>query len=102
MISADCTRLDVAAGFCHIAWSSPIQIIIGIALLINNLGVSALVGLGVLLLSFPIQGLIVSRMVLSRRKSLRMTDKRVRLLQEVLQGIRLLILFVRRLPLTLP
>ncbi|KZW02976.1 multidrug resistance-associated ABC transporter [Exidia glandulosa HHB12029] len=93
MISADCTRLDIAAGFFHMAWSSPIQIIIGVALLINNLGVSALVGLGVLLVSFPIQGLIVNRMIGARRKSLRMTDKRVRLLQEVLQGIRLLILF---------
>lgn len=62
---------------------------------INNLGVSALVGLGVLLLSFPLQGLIVGRMIGARRNSLRLTDRRVRLLQEVLQGIRLLVLFVR-------
>ncbi|EJD44567.1 ATP-dependent bile acid permease [Auricularia subglabra TFB-10046 SS5] len=93
MISADCTRLDIASGFFHLGWSAPIQIVIGVALLINNLGVSALVGLGVLLLSFPLQGLLVSRMINARKKTLAMTDKRVRLLQEVLQGIRLLLLF---------
>jgi len=33
MISADCTRLDIASGFFHLGWSAPIQIAIGMGLL---------------------------------------------------------------------
>ncbi|KAB5591062.1 Oligomycin resistance ATP-dependent permease YOR1 [Ceratobasidium theobromae] len=93
MISADCTRLDFASGFFHVIWTGPIEIIIGIALLIHNLGYSALVGLGVLVLGIPAQAVIVRRMILARRATVQITDKRVRLLQEILQGIRLLVLF---------
>ncbi|KAJ1304670.1 hypothetical protein OPQ81_005809 [Rhizoctonia solani] len=93
MISADCTRLDFASGFFHVIWTGPIEIIIGIALLIHNLGYSALVGLGVLVIGIPIQAVIVSRMIQARRTTVQLTDKRVRLLQEILQGIRLLVLF---------
>jgi len=74
--------------------------------------VSALVGLAVLLISLPLvrfpyvqsspsltrhfqQAIMVRRMVNARRTSVKMTDRRVRLLHEVLQGIRLLVLFVR-------
>ncbi|CCO27199.1 Multidrug resistance-associated protein 1 AltName: Full=ATP-binding cassette sub-family C member 1 [Rhizoctonia solani AG-1 IB] len=93
MISADCTRLDMAAGFFHIIWTGPIEIIIGIALLIHNLGYSALVGLGVLIFGIPVQAIMVHRMIQARRSTVQLTDKRVRLLQEILQGIRLLVLF---------
>ncbi|KAG9103477.1 hypothetical protein FRC06_010585, partial [Ceratobasidium sp. 370] len=93
MISADCTRLDFAAGFFHVIWTGPIEIIIGIALLIHNLGYSALVGLGVLIFGIPIQAILVRRMIEARRATVQLTDKRVRLLQEILQGIRLLVLF---------
>ncbi|KAG9082719.1 hypothetical protein FRC07_014126, partial [Ceratobasidium sp. 392] len=93
MISADCTRLDFASGFFHIIWTGPIEIIIGIALLIHNLGYSALVGLGVLIFGIPLQAIIVRRMIQARRATVQLTDKRVRLLQEILQGIRLLVLF---------
>ncbi|QRW21569.1 ABC transporter transmembrane region [Rhizoctonia solani] len=93
MISADCTRLDMAAGFFHIVWTGPIEIIIGIALLIHNLGYSALVGLGVLIFGIPVQAVMVHRMIQARRSTVQLTDKRVRLLQEILQGIRVLVLF---------
>ncbi|KAE8214065.1 hypothetical protein CF327_g2493 [Tilletia walkeri] len=93
MISADCTRLDMASGFAHIMWIGPCQIILAIGLLIHNLGVSALVGLGVLILGTPIQAVIVARMIKTRRAAVRLTDRRVRLMQEVFTGIRILVLF---------
>lgn len=37
---------------------------------------------------------MVRRMIQTRRATVQITDKRVRLLQEILQGIRLLVLFV--------
>ncbi|KAJ7503910.1 hypothetical protein B0H11DRAFT_2352827 [Mycena galericulata] len=80
IISTDAARLD---RFCHI-WVAPIQIAIG------NLGYSALVGLGVLVLGFPMQMLLVKVMFTQRKKGVKITDTRVRLSNEVLQGIRLI------------
>ncbi|KLO19493.1 multidrug resistance-associated ABC transporter [Schizopora paradoxa] len=93
MISSDATRLDFSSQFVHNLWVAPIQIAIGIGLLIHNLGVSALVGLGVLLLGFPIQFLLVRVMFQARVACVGFTDRRVRLTTEVLQGIRLIKFF---------
>ncbi|KAF7373650.1 Oligomycin resistance ATP-dependent permease YOR1 [Mycena sanguinolenta] len=90
IISTDSVRLDRFCLFGHNIWTSPIQIIIGVGLLINNLGYSALVGLGVLLLGFPLQMLLVRVMFAQRKKGVKITDTRVRLSNEVLQGIRLI------------
>ncbi|TDL20293.1 multidrug resistance-associated ABC transporter [Rickenella mellea] len=93
MISADASRLDLVSAFVHNIWIAPVQILIGIALLINNLGYSALVGLGVLIIGFPIQFLLVRVMFAQRKKGVKITDRRVRLSTEVLQGIRLIKFF---------
>ncbi|KAJ7827858.1 multidrug resistance-associated ABC transporter [Mycena olivaceomarginata] len=90
IISTDSVRLDRFSMFGHNIWTSPIQIIIGVGLLINNLGYSALVGLGVLLLGFPLQIALVKIMFTQRKKGVKITDTRVRLSNEVLQGIRLI------------
>jgi len=110
MISTDSARLDRFSAFGHNLWVSPIQLAIGIGLLIRNvcsflilfvlvltyvsqLGYSALVGLGVLILGFPLQIMLVRVMFNQRKKGVKLTDKRVRLTTEVLQGIRLIKLY---------
>ncbi|KAI0701717.1 multidrug resistance-associated ABC transporter [Earliella scabrosa] len=90
MISADSERLDQNAFTIHNIWIAPIQIAIGIGLLIRNLGPSALVGLGILILGFPIQVILASVMIAQRTKGVAFTDQRVRLSTEVLSGIRLI------------
>ncbi|EKM53211.1 uncharacterized protein PHACADRAFT_259405 [Phanerochaete carnosa HHB-10118-sp] len=90
MISTDATRLDRSSAFIHNLWVAPIQIAIGVGLLLNNLGYSALVGLGVLLFGFPLQLVIVKMMFKHRKRGVVLTDQRVRLSTEVLQGIRLI------------
>ncbi|KII85519.1 hypothetical protein PLICRDRAFT_319144 [Plicaturopsis crispa FD-325 SS-3] len=89
MISTDATRLDLVSAYVHYLWVSPIQIVIGVGLLIATLGYSALVGVGVILLGMPIQFLLVREMYSQRKKGVKITDTRVRLTTEVLQGIRL-------------
>uniref|UniRef100_A0A0W0EY28 Putative multidrug resistance-associated ABC transporter n=1 Tax=Moniliophthora roreri TaxID=221103 RepID=A0A0W0EY28_MONRR len=90
MISTDATRLDRFSSFGHNLWIAPIQIAIGVGLLIGNLGYSALVGLGVLILGFPLQAVLVRVMFSQRKKGVKITDSRVRLTTEVLQGVRLI------------
>ncbi|KZT29756.1 multidrug resistance-associated ABC transporter [Neolentinus lepideus HHB14362 ss-1] len=93
LISNDADDLQRAGTYAHELWLSPIQMIIGIALLIYNLGYSALVGLGVLIFSAPLQGALVAVMFSQRKKGLIITDQRMRLTNEVLQGIRLVKLY---------
>ncbi|KAF7982734.1 hypothetical protein HWV62_26606 [Athelia sp. TMB] len=89
MISTDSARLDRFSMFSHNLWVGPLQIIIGVGLLIYNLGYSALVGLAVLIVGFPIQFVLVRVMFKQRFKGVRITDQRIRTTSEVLQGIRL-------------
>ncbi|KAJ7320835.1 multidrug resistance-associated ABC transporter [Mycena albidolilacea] len=56
----------------------------------DSLGYPALVGLGVIILSFPLQAIVVTIMFSQRKKGVKITDTRVRLSNEVLQGIRLI------------
>ncbi|KDQ52618.1 hypothetical protein JAAARDRAFT_40221 [Jaapia argillacea MUCL 33604] len=90
LISTDATRLDIVGAYAHNLWIAPIQLIIGIGLLIGTLGYSALVGLGVLLLGFPIQLVLVQILFAQSKKGIKITDRRVRLTNEVLQGVRLI------------
>ncbi|KNZ81013.1 Multidrug resistance-associated protein 1 [Termitomyces sp. J132] len=108
MISTDATRIDQFAAFAHFIWVAPIQvrmsltslsmihqlrpikILIGIGLLIGNLGYSALVGLAVMVFGLPFQAILVMIIFKQREKGVKITDIRVRLTTEVLQGIRLL------------
>ncbi|KAL5489922.1 hypothetical protein ACEPAI_4754 [Sanghuangporus weigelae] len=93
MISTDATRLDLVSASIHNLWVAPIQIVIGVALLINNLGYSALVGLAILIIGFPLQYILVRIMVKARMSMVQITDRRVRLTNEILQGIRLIKLY---------
>ncbi|KAL1734118.1 P-loop containing nucleoside triphosphate hydrolase protein [Schizophyllum commune] len=58
------------------------------------LGVSALVGLGVLIFGLPFQMIMVAVLFAQRKKGVRITDGRVRLTSEVLHGIRLVKAYV--------
>ncbi|TYJ51478.1 hypothetical protein B9479_007941 [Cryptococcus floricola] len=67
--------------------SAPISIVLGTALLINNMGYSALVGLGVLALIGPYQTFMFKRISRLRKAQTKVMDSRVRLLSEVLNNI---------------
>jgi ATP-binding cassette, subfamily C (CFTR/MRP), member 1 len=56
---------------------------LALGLLIGNLGYSALISVGIMILGIPLQGVIVKFMFKARKKGIKITDSRVRLLQEV-------------------
>ncbi|GAC94350.1 ABC transporter [Pseudozyma hubeiensis SY62] len=88
LISADATRIDYAGQFFHMAWTSAIQIVICVALLIWSLKYSALPGIAVLVLMSPVQTAITKRLFALRKKSMEWTDKRNKAVNEVVGGIR--------------
>ncbi|KAF9086556.1 hypothetical protein BGX27_003172, partial [Mortierella sp. AM989] len=90
LMSTDTTRLDFLAGYFHVLWASPLMILLILILLIVNLGPSALVGFVFLVMFGPTQAKLVKLLSVIRSKSTLITDARVKLTQEVLQGMRVI------------
>ena len=92
-ISTDVSRIDFCCGFVHMLWAAPIQMAICLALLIFTLGSSALAGFSVFFILTPVQGKIMKTLFVIRRKTMVWTDKRAKLLQELLGGMKLIKFF---------
>ncbi|KAH6893374.1 ABC transporter [Thelonectria olida] len=88
LMSTDTWRIDQASGMFHMAWASPLAIIITLALLVINLSYSALPGVGLLFLSTPLLGKAIRALFRRRAKVTKITDQRVSLTQEILQAVR--------------
>ncbi|UZJ54083.1 hypothetical protein CBS101457_003403 [Exobasidium rhododendri] len=90
LISADASRIDFCCGMFHSAWTSVIQILVCLGLMIYSLGVSALPGFALVLLVYPIQNFMVRQLFALRRKSMKWTDARVKTVIEAISAIRLI------------
>ncbi|KAH9003061.1 ABC transporter [Lactarius hatsudake] len=97
-ISTDVSRIDFCCGFFHMSWTAPIQLGICLGLLVSNLGPSALAGFSVFVILTPIQGKIMKSLFRIRRKTMEWTDKRAKLLQELLGGMKLIKFFAWEAP----
>jgi len=69
-----------------------------LGLLVANLGPSALAGFLVFIILMPIQAKIMKSLFQSRRKTMQWTDKRAKLLQELLGGMKLIKFFAWEIP----
>ena len=92
-ISTDVSRIDFCCGFFHMFWTAPIQMVICLALLLSTLGPSALAGFSIFFILTPLQGKIMKTLLSVRRKTMVWTDKRAKLLQELLGGMKLIKFF---------
>lgn len=97
-ISTDVSRIDFACGLFHMAWTAPIQMIICLVLLILNIGPSALAGFAVFVALMPLQSVLISKLFSLRKISMQWTDKRAKLLQELLTGIKVIKFFAWEVP----
>ena len=97
-ISTDVSRIDFCAGFFHMSWTAPISLFICLALLIVELGPSALAGFSVFVLFLPIQGFVMGKLFKIRGLGMEWTDKRVKLLQELLGGMKVIKFFAWEMP----
>ncbi|KAE8844846.1 hypothetical protein PTNB85_03111 [Pyrenophora teres f. teres] len=88
LMSTDTYRIDQASGFFHMIWTAPVGILITTALLLVNLKYSALPGLGLILIAMPLLGRAVKTLFRRRVVINKVTDQRVSLTQEILQGVR--------------
>lgn len=97
-ISTDVSRIDFCCGFYHLAFVAPVQMVICLILLLINLGPSALAGYAFFVLCTPIQTNVMKRLMALRLKSMQWTDKRAKLLQELLGGMKIIKYFTWEIP----
>ncbi|KAK0469912.1 ABC transporter, partial [Desarmillaria tabescens] len=97
-ISTDVSRIDFCAGFFHMAWSAPIQLIICLVLLLLTLGPSALAGFAFFVVAAPIQTMVMKKLFAIRENGMKWTDKRAKLLQELLGGMKVVKFFAWEIP----
>ena len=75
------------------SWSAPISILICMALLLVQLGPSVLAGFAIFVILTPLQGKVMSHLFTIRGKGMVWTDKRVKLVQELLGGMKIIKFF---------
>ncbi|NXL89917.1 MRP1 protein, partial [Alectura lathami] len=93
LMSADAQQLMELSVNINLLWSAPFQIIMAVVFLWKELGPSVLAGVAVLLLVIPINALIAAKVKSLKKSQMRYSDQRVKLLSEMLHGIKILKLY---------
>ncbi|GMI11824.1 hypothetical protein TrVE_jg6531 [Triparma verrucosa] len=92
-MSTDCEKLPQTLITIHQIWTAPCIIILGVTYLYHYLGAAAFVGVAVLILSIPMQAFIAIGVFKAQKGMAKFTDKRNNLVNEALQGIKILKLY---------
>ncbi|ORY52495.1 hypothetical protein BCR33DRAFT_779780 [Rhizoclosmatium globosum] len=93
MVSTDTARMEFFMTMINIVWTAPFNLAMMVGFLIYQLGWPALVGVAILVALIPIQYQLFKVMMALRRKVAPITDKRVKIINEVLSGIRVIKFF---------
>ncbi|XP_054347808.2 ATP-binding cassette sub-family C member 10 isoform X8 [Pongo pygmaeus] len=90
LLGTDSERLLNFAGSFHEAWGLPLQLAITLYLLYQQVGVAFVGGLILALLLVPVNKVIATRIMASNQEMLQHKDARVKLVTELLSGIRVI------------
>uniref|UniRef100_A0A8C7YAW4 Multidrug resistance-associated protein 4 n=1 Tax=Oryzias sinensis TaxID=183150 RepID=A0A8C7YAW4_9TELE len=90
LLSNDVAKFDEVTLYLHFLWLGPLQGIIVTVLLLYAIGPSCLAGMAVLLILMPIQTTFGRLFSSLRAKTAVLTDERIRTMNEVVSGIRVI------------
>ncbi|XP_074093124.1 ATP-binding cassette sub-family C member 10 isoform X2 [Macrotis lagotis] len=90
LLGTDSERLLNFANSFHEAWGLPLQLSITLYLLYQQVGLAFLGGLGLALLLVPLNKVIATRILVKNESMLQHKDSRVKLMSELLCGIRVI------------
>jgi len=88
LMSSDSQRLLDVFYWFHYIWTCPLQIVICLTLLLQILGLSALVGVGLMIILIPLQSTLTSRQAALTRSTVKATEARVGVASQLLSLIR--------------
>ncbi|KAF9109012.1 hypothetical protein BGX27_008133, partial [Mortierella sp. AM989] len=92
-MSVDTQRIENVVNYLHGLWSSVFQITVTLYLLYATLGWAVFVGLGVMLLMIPLNAKLSLVMQRYQKRQMEFKDKRIKLMNEILNGIRVIKLY---------
>ncbi|XP_062612836.1 ATP-binding cassette sub-family C member 4-like isoform X2 [Saccostrea cucullata] len=90
LMSNDVNRFDTAVMFIHYIWIGPLQALFVLVILWMELGPSAIAGFAVLLCLVPVQSLMGKLFAKLRHKTAVHTDERVKVMNEIISGMRVI------------
>ncbi|NWW22240.1 MRP1 protein, partial [Falcunculus frontatus] len=93
LMSADAQQLLELTMHMNLLWSAPFQIVMAVVFLWKELGPSVLAGVALLLLVIPINALIAAKVRRLKKSQMKYSDQQVKLLSEILHGIKILKLY---------
>ncbi|CAL1277165.1 unnamed protein product [Larinioides sclopetarius] len=93
LMSVDSQRFMDLMTYLNLIWSAPLQIIVALLMLFDILGIAVLSGLFVSIILIPINAFLGQIMKKRQVKQMKYKDERVKLVNEVLSGIKVLKLY---------
>ncbi|XP_048728231.2 multidrug resistance-associated protein 1-like [Ostrea edulis] len=93
LMSVDTENIQHLIPYLWGCWSSVLQIGVALYFLYDTVKYAMLAGLGFLILLFPFNGFIMSKMQKLQKDKMKEKDNRIKLLTEVLNGIKILKLY---------
>ena len=100
MISVDTKQLQTFLLVMNNVIVAPCQILVALALTYQQVGVVMLIGFGFMLALVPVTGLVLVALNMIRSRKVRATDARVKLINEILSGIRVIKYYAWEQPFT--
>lgn len=90
LMSSDLAKIDMAISYLPLALSIPLPFIAAIVLLIVNIGVAALCGIALFMISILLAAIPAKILMSYRSKSSSYTDERVGLMREILNAMKMI------------
>ncbi|XP_069001598.1 ATP-binding cassette sub-family C member 4-like [Embiotoca jacksoni] len=98
LLSNDVNRFDEVTLNLHYLWVGPLQAAVIMVFLWYEIGVSCLAGVAVVALTMPVQAWFGKLFGVFRSKTVVLTDSRIRIMNEVVSGIRIIKMYAWEKP----
>uniref|UniRef100_A0A673A259 Multidrug resistance-associated protein 1 n=1 Tax=Sphaeramia orbicularis TaxID=375764 RepID=A0A673A259_9TELE len=93
LMSVDAQRFMDLITYINMVWSAPLQVVLALYFLWQNLGPSVLAGVAVMILMVPVNAVIAMKTKTYQVAQMKSKDNRIKLMNEMLNGIKVLKLY---------
>ncbi|XP_037711587.1 probable multidrug resistance-associated protein lethal(2)03659 [Drosophila subpulchrella] len=98
LISNDLGRVDSIVHFTHVLWLGPLQALLVTYLMYQEIGIAAVFGMSFMLMFIPLQMYLGHKISVLRLETALRTDKRMRMMTEIISGIQVIKMYAWELP----
>ncbi|KAJ1901585.1 Transporter of the ATP-binding cassette (ABC) [Kickxella alabastrina] len=93
LMAVDANKISEASSYLHFLYQLPAEIVITVLMLYQLLGLASIAGVCTILLTIPTQWCIVSFWTVIQTQLMKISDKRMSMTNEILQGVRIIKFF---------